>query len=157
MRIGYFGGTFDPPHRAHLRVAQAAAEAFALDQVLLAPGDGHLGLARGGDAVRVRIDRRAVPSGNMPSVDPMLRAVARQYGAGAVAVILSGMGRDGARGLLDIRRAGGFTVAQDEASSVVYGMPREAALIGAAEQVLPLAEIGPALGALPAAPARMHA
>jgi two-component system chemotaxis response regulator CheB len=55
------------------------------------------------------------------------------------------MGRDGASGLLDIRRAGGLTIAQDEATSVVYGMPREAVLLGAAELVLPLGEIGPAL------------
>jgi two-component system chemotaxis response regulator CheB len=57
------------------------------------------------------------------------------------------MGRDGAAGLLDIRRAGGLTIAQDEATSAIYGMPREAALIGAAECVLPLGEIGPALAA----------
>jgi two-component system, chemotaxis family, protein-glutamate methylesterase/glutaminase len=60
------------------------------------------------------------------------------------------MGRDGASGLLDVRKAGGFTIAQDEATSVVYGMPREAALLGAAERVLPLAEIGPALASLTA-------
>jgi two-component system chemotaxis response regulator CheB len=58
------------------------------------------------------------------------------------------MGRDGAAGLLDIRRAGGATIAQDEASSVVYGMPREAVLLGAAEQILPLGDIGPALAVL---------
>ena len=58
------------------------------------------------------------------------------------------MGRDGAAGLLAIRRAGGLTIAQDEATSVVYGMPREAVLLGAAERVLPLAEIGPAIAAL---------
>jgi two-component system chemotaxis response regulator CheB len=61
-----------------------------------------------------------------------------------------GMGRDGAQGLLEIRRAGGFTVAQDEATSVIYGMPREAALLGAATCVLPLGEIGTALASLAA-------
>ena len=83
-----------------------------------------------------------------PSVDVLFESVAREYGAAAAGVLLTGMGKDGAAGLLDIRRAGGLTIAQDEASSVVYGMPREAALIGAAEQILPLKKIGPALAAL---------
>jgi two-component system, chemotaxis family, protein-glutamate methylesterase/glutaminase len=63
------------------------------------------------------------------------------------------MGRDGAAGLLEIRRAGGLTIAQDEETSVVYGMPREAMLIGAAERILPLAHIGPSFAALVEAPA----
>ena len=83
-----------------------------------------------------------------PSVDVLFESVAREYGPAAAAVLLTGMGRDGASGLLDIRRAGGFTIAQDEATSVVYGMPREAALIGAAEQILPVDRDRPAIGAL---------
>jgi two-component system chemotaxis response regulator CheB len=71
----------------------------------------------------------------------------------AAGCLLTGMGRDGASGLLAIRRSGGFTIAQDEATSVVYGMPREAVLLGAAEQVLPLGEIGPSLNALSASDA----
>jgi two-component system chemotaxis response regulator CheB len=66
-------------------------------------------------------------------------------GAATIAALLTGMGRDGATGLLGIRRAGGATIAQDEATSTVYGMSREAALIGAAEQILPIQEIGPAI------------
>lgn len=85
-----------------------------------------------------------------PSVDVLFQSVARECGSSAAACLLTGMGRDGASGLLDIRRAGGFTIAQDEGTSVVYGMPREAVLLGAAERVLPLSEIGPALAALPA-------
>jgi two-component system chemotaxis response regulator CheB len=80
-----------------------------------------------------------------PSVDVLFESVAREYGGSAAAVLLTGMGRDGAAGLLDIRRAGGFTIAQDEASSVVYGMPREAVLLDAVDRQLPVAEIGPAL------------
>jgi len=80
-----------------------------------------------------------------PSVDVLFESVAGEYGAGAAACLLTGMGRDGAAGLLAIRRAGGFTVAQDEESSVVYGMPREAALLGAADRVLGLDDIGPVL------------
>ena len=80
-------------------------------------------------------------------LDVLFESLAREYGPGAVAALLTGMGRDGAAGLLEIRRAGGVTIAQDEATSVVYGMPREAVRLGAAEQVLALDEIGPALAA----------
>jgi two-component system chemotaxis response regulator CheB len=83
-----------------------------------------------------------------PSVDVLFDSVAIEYGASAAACLLTGMGQDGARGLLAIRQAGGTTIAQDEASSVVYGMPREAAILGAAQRVLPLDEIGAALAAL---------
>ena len=83
-----------------------------------------------------------------PSVDVLFESVAREYASGAAACLLTGMGRDGASGLLEVRRAGGFTIAQDEATSVVYGMPREAVLLGAAERVLPVDEIGPVLAAL---------
>lgn len=83
-----------------------------------------------------------------PSVDVLFESIAVEYGAAAAACLLTGMGQDGARGLLAVREAGGLTIAQDEASSVVYGMPREAVLLGAAQRVLPLAEIGPTLAAL---------
>jgi two-component system chemotaxis response regulator CheB len=83
-----------------------------------------------------------------PSVDVLFESIAREYGSAATACLLTGMGRDGAQGLLEIRRAGGFTIAQDEATSVVYGMPREAVLLEAADRVLPLGDIGPTLAAL---------
>lgn len=83
-----------------------------------------------------------------PSVDVLFESVARECGGAAAAVLLTGMGQDGARGMLAVRNSGGLTIAQDEASSVVYGMPREAALLNAAQRILPLAEIGPALAAL---------
>jgi two-component system chemotaxis response regulator CheB len=83
-----------------------------------------------------------------PSVDVLFESVASDYGASAVACLLTGMGRDGAAGLLEIRRAGGLTIAQNESTSVVYGMPREAVLLGAAERVLPLGSIGPLLATL---------
>jgi two-component system chemotaxis response regulator CheB len=77
-----------------------------------------------------------------PSVDVLFESLARDCGSSTLACLLTGMGRDGAAGLLQISRAGGFTIAQDEVTSVVYGMPREAAAIGAAQRVLPLPEIG---------------
>ncbi|MCU1383169.1 MAG: response regulator receiver modulated CheB methylesterase [Acidobacteria bacterium] len=113
-------------------------------QVTMAPPDSHL-TVKGG---RLWLTRDAPRHSCRPSVDVLFESIAREYGAGALAVLLTGMGRDGAAGLLDIRRRGGLTIGQDEASSVVYGMPREAMLIGAVERELSLAEIGPALGAL---------
>ncbi len=83
-----------------------------------------------------------------PSVDVLFESLGPEYGAAAAACLLTGMGKDGADGLLRLRRAGGLTIAQDEASSIVYGMPREAALLSAASEILPLAEIGPRLLAL---------
>jgi two-component system, chemotaxis family, protein-glutamate methylesterase/glutaminase len=116
----------------------------AAGRVVMAPGDRHL----------VVSDRRLFLTSDperhscRPSVDVLFESVARDYGASAAACLLTGMGRDGAAGLLEVRRAGGMTIAQDQATSIVYGMPREAALIGAAQRVLPLGEIGHALAAL---------
>jgi two-component system chemotaxis response regulator CheB len=83
-----------------------------------------------------------------PSVDVLFDSVAESYGATAAGCLLTGMGRDGALGLLKIREAGGTTFAQDERSSVVFGMPREAIALGAARHILGLDEIGAALSAL---------
>jgi two-component system chemotaxis response regulator CheB len=122
--------------------------ACAHGNVAMAPPGRHLAVRDG----RLRLLDEPERHSCRPSVDVLFESVAREYGAVAAGVLLTGMGRDGAKGLLDIRRAGGLTIAQDEASSVVYGMPREAALLGAAERILPLKDIGPALGALGAAP-----
>jgi two-component system chemotaxis response regulator CheB len=83
-----------------------------------------------------------------PSIDVLFRSLAGEYRDAIAACLLTGMGCDGAAGLLDIRRAGGITVAQDEETSVVYGMPREAALLGAADKILPLPAIGDYVGRL---------
>ncbi|TMH05966.1 MAG: chemotaxis-specific protein-glutamate methyltransferase CheB, partial [Betaproteobacteria bacterium] len=101
----------------------------AAGRVLMAPPDHHLRLQDG----RLRLTQEPERHSCRPSVDVLFESVARDCAAAAAACLLTGMGRDGAAGLLAIRRAGGFTIAQDEASSVVYGMPREAALLGAAE------------------------
>jgi two-component system chemotaxis response regulator CheB len=121
--------------------------AAATGCVVMAPPGRHL-MARDG---RLRLTLDPERHSCRPSVDVLFESVAREYGRSAAAVLLTGMGRDGAAGLLAIRRAGGVTIAQDEATSVVYGMPHEAIVLGGAERVLPLKEIGPALGALTAA------
>ena len=118
--------------------------AAAAGRIFVAPADRHL-VVRGG---RLRLTREPERHSCRPSVDVLFESVAEDYGAAAAACLLTGMGRDGAVGLLAIRNAGGMTIAQDEASSVVHGMPGEAVLLGAAKQVLPLSEIGPALGML---------
>lgn len=117
-------------------------------RVVMAPPDRHL-VVRGD---RLWLSDAPERHSCRPSVDTLFESVASAIGSTAVGCLLTGMGRDGAEGLLAIRRAGGATIAQDEATSVVYGMPREAALLGAAERVLPLHAIGPAIAALAPAP-----
>ncbi|MDH2293931.1 chemotaxis response regulator protein-glutamate methylesterase [Cobetia sp. 1AS1] len=107
----------------------------------IAPGDAHLTLSRSGANYVVTLDQRPPVNRHRPSVDVLFDSVARVAGRNAVGVILTGMGRDGARGLLQMREAGAHTIAQDEQSCVVYGMPREAVELGAAQSVLPLSRI----------------
>ena len=83
-----------------------------------------------------------------PAVDPMFRSVARAYGSGALAVVLTGMGQDGASGAVEIADKGGTVLAQDEATSVVWGMPGATAAAGACAAVLPLDDIGPKIVSL---------
>lgn len=112
--------------------------------VYVAPGgDRHLEVSGGGQTCILKPGGPV--NGHCPSVDRLFASVARNVGARAVGALLTGMGRDGAQGLLDMRRAGARTFAQDEASSVVYGMPRAAAELGAAEHQYSLARIGPAV------------
>ena len=114
-------------------------------QVLVTPAvDRHLVVREG------RLDTTSGPERNFirPSVDVLFESLASEVGCRAIGCLLTGMGRDGAAGLLAIRRSGGITLAQDEATSAMFGMPREAALLGAAAHVLPLPEIAPMLASL---------
>jgi two-component system, chemotaxis family, protein-glutamate methylesterase/glutaminase len=111
-------------------------------EVLVAPPDLHLGVSRGG---RVALSEDSPTRGHRPSATHLFRSVTQAFGAGAVGVVLTGMGDDGAAGLRSLKEAGGVVVAQDEASSVVYGMPREAAVLGIVDHVIPLDLIGPTL------------
>jgi len=123
--------------------------------VYIAPGDQHLLVERDGARYRCRLSAAPPVNRHRPSVDVMFRSVAQNVGPNATGVILTGMGDDGARGLKEMQEAGAFTMAQDEASSVVWGMPGAAVRLGAADRVLPLHHIAAALtqstGALPAA------
>ena len=121
------------------RTALVAQDGAALerDVILVAPGDAHLTVEnRAGRAV-VRLDRRSASSGCLPSVDPMLSSVADFYGATGAGVILSGMGRDGLLGAARLVKAGGSVLAQDEATSAVWGMPKAVTDAGLACAVLP--------------------
>jgi two-component system chemotaxis response regulator CheB len=122
-----------------------------IGRVVLAPPDRHLYVRDG----RIRLSDGAPRHSCRPAVDVLFESIADEYGAAAAGCLLTGMGRDGAEGLLRMRARGAVTFAQDEASCVVYGMPREAALLGAAAYVLSPARIAARLAALvPAGGAR---
>jgi len=112
---------------------------------LLAPGGKHMELVRRGAEFTVRISQTAPVNMHRPSVDVLFNSVAEQAGNNSVGVILTGMGSDGARGMLAMKNAGAFNVAQDEATCVVFGMPREAIALGGAHEVHPLGRIAPVI------------
>jgi two-component system chemotaxis response regulator CheB len=114
-------------------------------EVAVGPQGVHLGVDGDGTAA---LGRAAPIGSHRPSATYLFRSVARAYGPRALGVILTGMGNDGAQGLVTLKEAGGWVLAQDEATSVVYGMPREAALLGLADQILPLKDIPGAMAAL---------
>ncbi|MGA9528532.1 MAG: chemotaxis response regulator protein-glutamate methylesterase [Terriglobales bacterium] len=109
--------------------------------VLLAPGSFHLEVRRSGVEISARVFQGEPVNRHRPSVDVLFHSCARVLGANAVGVILTGMGADGARGLLEMKQAGAYTIAQDEESCVVFGMPREAIELGGAQQVASLDDI----------------
>lgn len=116
-------------------------DAVCRGRALIAPGGLHMKLAGQGSALQVQVVDEAPVNRHKPSVDVLFRSVARVLGPRAMGIILTGMGEDGAAGLLDMRRAGAVTLGQDQASSAVYGMPRVAMEIGAVETQLPYSAI----------------
>jgi len=113
--------------------------------VYVAPDGVHMGIADGG---QIRLTTEGELDGFRPSASHLLRSAAGSCGPAAIGVLLTGMGRDGAAGLLELRKAGGVTIAQDKESSVVFGMPMEAIRLGAAEHVLPPKKISEAIRSL---------
>ena len=108
----------------------------------IAPGDSHIELVKQGRQYRVHLNQGALVNRHRPSVDVLFWSVAKVAGSDAVGVILTGMGQDGAPGLVAMREAGAYTIAQDEKTSVIFGMPRVAIELGGAQDVLPIREIG---------------
>jgi two-component system chemotaxis response regulator CheB len=115
-------------------------------RALIAPGNSHMLLKRSGARYYVEIKDGPLVSRHRPSVDVLFRSVARYAGKNAMGIIMTGMGDDGAKGLLEMKQAGAFlTIAQDEASCVVFGMPNEAIKLGAADKIMPLERIAGAV------------
>ena len=159
LLVIHVGKLFTPAFAEWLDGQSSVRVSYAVDgeplppcgegRVLMAPPDSHLVLCQG----KLRLTQDPERHSCRPSIDVLFESFAQELGAGGAGCLLTGMGRDGAAGLLGIRRAGGATIAQNEATSVVFGMPREAILLGAAEQVLALDQIGPRLGVLAGAAA----
>jgi two-component system chemotaxis response regulator CheB len=135
----------------HMTVYEAEdGQQILAGHVYIAPGDRHLLVERDGARYICRLDDGPVVNRHKPSVDVLFRSVAQSAGRNALGVLLTGMGKDGARGLLEMRETGSPTIAQDEATSVVWGMPGEAVALAAAQHILPLQEIAAALSTLAA-------
>jgi two-component system chemotaxis response regulator CheB len=114
-------------------------------RALISPGNRHMLLKRSGARYFVELKDGPLVSRHRPSVDVLFRSAARYAGKNAIGVIMTGMGDDGAKGLLEMKEAGAATIAQDEATCVVFGMPKEAIKLGAVDKVLPLEDITPSV------------
>jgi len=140
-----FASRLDGLSRIDVREARNG-DAVRPGLALIAPGGRQTQLVRNGGGYAVGVAESPPVNRHCPSVDVLFESTARVAGRHALGVIMTGMGGDGARGLLQMREAGAVTLAQDEASCVVYGMPREAVKLGAVQQSLPLAAIARELG-----------
>jgi len=123
----------------------AGGETLAPGQVWIAPGDHHMVVARTAAGVKLKLNQGPPENSCRPAVDVLFRSVAEIYGPSAAAVVLTGMGQDGLIGASWIKERGGTVLAQDEASSVVWGMPGYVVRAGLADRVLPLGEVAPAI------------
>jgi two-component system chemotaxis response regulator CheB len=125
-----------------IRIKEAAnGDSVVRGQALIAPGNRHCLLRRTGARYHVEIKDGPLVSRHRPSVDVLFRSAARYAGSNAIGIIMTGMGDDGAQGMLELKQSGAFTIAQDEESCVVFGMPKEAIKLGAVDSVVPLDRI----------------
>jgi len=128
----------------HVKEAESG-DSVSPGRVLIAPGSSHMRIRKALTGYEVYLEDGALVNGHKPSVDVLFNSVASVCGTQSVALLMTGMGSDGAQGLGEIRKAGGYTIAQDKESSAIYGMPRAAIERGYADQVLPLTEMAPHL------------
>jgi two-component system chemotaxis response regulator CheB len=129
-----------------LHVVEAkGGERILPGHAFLAPGGRHLLVVRSGADYLVQLSDAEPVNRHKPAVDVMMSSVALAGGKNVIGVLLTGMGKDGAKGMLEIRNKGGYTLAQDEESCVVYGMPKEALLLGGVDQVVELDKMGSVL------------
>ena len=135
-----FAQRLDSLSRIHVKEAEHG-ERVLPGYAYIAPGGFHLSLGRSGANYVAHLDQEPPVNRHRPSIDVLFDSAAKHAGKNAIGIILTGMGKDGAEGLLRMRKAGAHTLAQDEASCVVFGMPREAIAIGAADEVAPLGEM----------------
>ncbi|MDA8434064.1 MAG: chemotaxis response regulator protein-glutamate methylesterase [Nitrospiraceae bacterium] len=127
---------------AQIRIKEAADnDPVEPGTVLICPGGYHLGLRRKGARTAVTLKEGSLTDKYVPSVDHMMKSAAEMFGANAMGVLLTGMGNDGAHGMVEIKGQGGYTIAESEESAVVFGMPAEAIKAGAVESVLPISDI----------------
>jgi two-component system chemotaxis response regulator CheB len=150
MPAGFTGSLAERlDRRSALPVSEAVdGESLCEHHVYIAPGGRHLGISLGADGVPYLIMRDDPPlHGMRPSADVLFGTVATTFGPSAIGVVLTGMGRDGSEGLRAMRRAGGYAVIQDEATSTVYGMPKTALSVAGADTVSPLRDIARAIAA----------
>ncbi|HEY1327190.1 MAG TPA: CheB methylesterase domain-containing protein [Casimicrobiaceae bacterium] len=150
--VQHMPASFTPGFAARLDAACALGvkeaedgEPLARGCAYIARGDRHLALAHGAAGWVARVSDAAPLNRHRPSIDVLFASVVRAAGRQAIGVILTGMGTDGAAGLRALRAAGAYTIAQDEHTSAVFGMPREAIAMGAAMRVLPLGRIADAI------------
>jgi two-component system chemotaxis response regulator CheB len=131
------------------RIVEASdGEAVRPDTAYIAPGGRHMILRKHESRIAIALNDQPPENGCRPSVDVFFRSVAAAYPQSVVAIILTGMGCDGAKGLGPLRRNGAYVIAQDEATSVVWGMPGAAAATNQVDEILPLGRIGPTVASL---------